>query len=99
MFKTAIAIIIATSPAAADTITFESDGDVVFARCSSMPFTSTCELIFPQGTQDEEFTCVALDKNQEPIGVAPGPTFMTPSGVWFPELAAHKIDDVICRRR
>ena len=100
MRKLGLALFLSLGTAAgAETIVFEADGGVVFARCTEEPAMTICELLFPQGTPANAYACVALDGEGTPIGVVAAPDLLFPSAAWFQELPASQIANVQCRRR
>ncbi|MCZ0812526.1 MAG: hypothetical protein ACQEVT_12120 [Pseudomonadota bacterium] len=90
----ALAVILTAAAASAETITFESDDEVKFIRCTKSFAGANCEFIAP--IEYQLLTCVALDEHDMPLA-----SDMTAGGVgqvMFRDLDHEKIHRVVCRR-
>jgi hypothetical protein len=101
MMMGAAALCVAAVSAEAETIEFEADQGVVFARCAPH-FVSeemtVCEAIFPLGTQPKSYECVAIDTQGKAVGASLGPDSFF-DGVAFNLLDPAIIADMKCRKR
>lgn len=83
-----------TTPSAAETITFAAENGFRFIRCTDFVGSARCEFITNQTSGI--LTCVAFDKQNEPI--ASTATVVDLGPVTFPDIDYRKIEKVICRR-
>jgi hypothetical protein len=98
----AAALCVAAVSGEAETIEFEADQGVVFARCAPWILDDTdavCEAVFPADTEEDSYSCVVLDNKGKPIASKYGPDDYLDGGIHFNGLDYTLAADMKCRKR
>lgn len=92
-FTAFLAVTLCISPALAETLTFEADGNVVFVRAYDQFGIAIVEFI---GEPGAIYQCVAVDASGKPL--ATGPAMSDVGQAMFNGISAPDIKSFACRK-
>lgn len=93
MLRTIVAIVaISAAPAAAETITFQSDDEIMIVRWKQLSSATAVEFL---ANKDGSLLCVAIGADGKPIATTNG--YAQRGAALFRDLDANRVAKVACR--